>query len=203
MKIPHPVTEVETDTDPRKRRWRDLLRGKEVSDITELKRQGLSIQTISELMGFDRKTVRKYLLKPETLPVYGPRAKRASKLDTLKPYLEERLKAGVWNACVLMRELRERGYKGGYTILTDWLRPQRQAASVVAVRRFETPPGHQAQATSSTQTCGAMATQALTGCRLACSSAMVAPSEWPISTGRSMPRPCSRRGSTWWASMCM
>ncbi len=116
-----------------------------MSDITELKRQGLSIQAISELMGFDRKTVRKYLLKPETSPVYGPRAKPASKLDSFKPYLEERLKAGVWNACVLMRELRERGYQGGYTILTDWLRPQRQAASVVAVRRFETPPGHQAQ----------------------------------------------------------
>jgi transposase len=116
-----------------------------VSDITELKRQGLSIQAISSLMGLDRKTVRKYLLKPETSPVYGPRAKPASKLDSFKPYLEERLKAGVWNACVLMRELRERGYKGGYTLLTDWLRPQRQAASVVAVRRFETPPGHQAQ----------------------------------------------------------
>ena len=39
------------------------------------------------------------------------------------------MKAGVWNACVLLRELRERDYKGSYTILTDWLRPQRQAAA--------------------------------------------------------------------------
>jgi transposase len=51
----------------------------------------------------------------------------------------------VWNACVLMRELRERNYTGGYTILTDWLRPQRQSARVVAARRFETPPGKQGQ----------------------------------------------------------
>jgi transposase len=59
--------------------------------------------------------------------------------------LHERLKAGVWNARVLLRELRSRNYTGGYTILTDWLRPQREAAHVVAVRRFETPPGKQAQ----------------------------------------------------------
>ena len=68
-----------------------------------------------------------------------------SKLDAFKPYLEERLRAGVWNARVLLRELRERNYAGGYTILTDWLRPQRSGARVVAVRRFETAPGKQAQ----------------------------------------------------------
>jgi hypothetical protein len=48
---------------------RDLLSGKEVSDIGELKRQGLSMQPISKLTGFDRKTIRKYLLKPEGTPV--------------------------------------------------------------------------------------------------------------------------------------
>ena len=68
-----------------------------------------------------------------------------SKLEPFKPYLKERLQAGVWNAQVLLRELRQRNYSGGYTILTDWLRPQREAARVVAVRRFETPPGKQAQ----------------------------------------------------------
>jgi len=51
----------------------------------------------------------------------------------------------VWNAQVLLRELRERNYGGGYSILTEWLRPQRKEALSVAVRRFETPPGKQAQ----------------------------------------------------------
>ena len=46
---------------------------------------------------------------------------------------------------MLLRELRERNYSGSYTILTDWLRPQREEALAVAVRRFETPPGKQAQ----------------------------------------------------------
>ena len=99
-----------------------------MNDIAELKRQGLSIQAISSVTGFDRKTVRKYLLQPDGIPAYGPRPPRPSKLDAFKPYLEERLKAGVWNAAVLLRELRERGYTGGYTILKDWLQPQREAA---------------------------------------------------------------------------
>jgi transposase len=46
---------------------------------------------------------------------------------------------------VLLRELRARNYTGGYTILKEWLHPQRESARVVAVRRFETPPGKQAQ----------------------------------------------------------
>jgi len=116
-----------------------------VHDIERLKREGLSIKAISKLTGWDRKTIRKYLIKPEATPTYGPREPRPSKLDRFKPYIEERLKAGVWNARVLLRELRERGYAGSYTILTDWLRPQRESARVVAVRRFETPIGHQAQ----------------------------------------------------------
>jgi transposase len=116
-----------------------------VQDFIELKRQGLSIRAISQLTGNDRKTIGKYLLQPESVPVYGPRAPAASKLDPFKSYLEERLRAGVWNGRVLLRELRERGYTGGYTLVTDWLRPQRQAGCAVAVRRFETPPGKQAQ----------------------------------------------------------
>ena len=123
-----------------------MLRGKDVQEIEGLKRQGLSIRAISELTGFDRKTIRKYLIRPVGTPTYPKRERQPGKLEAFKPYLEERLKAGVWNARVLLRELRGQGYTGSYTILTDWLRPQRQAARVVAVRRFETPAGKQAQA---------------------------------------------------------
>ena len=116
-----------------------------MEEISALKREGLSIQGISELTGFDRKTIRKYLLRGISRPVYGPRGVAVKKLEPFKPYLNERLQAGVWNARVLLRELRDRNFTGGYTILTDWLRPQREAASAIAVRRFETPPGKQAQ----------------------------------------------------------
>lgn len=116
-----------------------------MNHIEELKRQGLSICAIAAMTGFDRKTVRRYLSDPERQPRYGPRPKRVSALDGFKAYLEERLSVGVWNAAVLLRELRERGFKGGYTILKDYLQPKREAARTTAVRRFETPPGRQAQ----------------------------------------------------------
>jgi transposase len=122
-----------------------VLRGRDVEDVVELKRQGLSIRAISGLTGYDRTTISKYLSAPTGRPVYGPRVSVKSKLEPFKAYLKERLQAGVWNARVLMRELRERSYDGGYTILTDWLRPQRKEAESLAVRRFETPPGKQAQ----------------------------------------------------------
>jgi transposase len=100
-----------------------VLRGKDVHDLEEMKQTGMSISAISELTGFDRKTVRKYLLNGEALPTYQERPAPPSKLDSFKPFLEDRLKAGVWNAQVLLRELRERGYNGGYTILKRLVAP--------------------------------------------------------------------------------
>lgn len=121
-----------------------MIRGGDVKEIQELRRQGLSISQISVLSGYDRKTIRKYLEHPQ-LPRYGPRPKRGSRLEPFQPYIHERLAAGVWNAVVLLAELKERGYGGGYTTVKDYLRPLRRQARAVAVRRFETPPGHQAQ----------------------------------------------------------
>jgi len=91
-----------------------------VSGIEELKRQGLSIRAISRLTGFDPETIRKYLLKPEGPTVCGPRPAQPGKPGAFKPCPEERLKAGVSNAQVLLRELRVRAYGGGYGILKDW-----------------------------------------------------------------------------------
>jgi transposase len=123
-----------------------VLRGRDVDEVVELKQQGLSIRAISRLTGYDRTTISRYLSAPSNRPVYGPRVPAQNKLEPFKPYLKDRQRGGVWNARVLLRELRERNYDGSYTLLTDWLRPQRQQAEAVAVQRFETPPGKQAQA---------------------------------------------------------
>ncbi len=122
-----------------------MLRRRDVDEVVELKRQGLSIRAISRLTGYHRTTITRYLQAPTARPVYGPRVSALSKLEPFKVYLKERLQAGVWNGAVLLRELRDRNYSGGYTILTDWLRPQRKQAESLAVQRFETPPGKQAQ----------------------------------------------------------
>ena len=73
-----------------------MLRGSDVQELKELQRQGMSIQAISELTGWDRKTIRKYVRAAGVVPEYGPRPAQPSKLDAFKPYLEERLRAGVW-----------------------------------------------------------------------------------------------------------
>ena len=56
-----------------------MLRGRDVKNIEELKRQGLTIRAIGRLTAYDRKTIRKYLIQPENTPVYGPRPVAPSK----------------------------------------------------------------------------------------------------------------------------
>ena len=61
-------------------------------------------------------------------------------------YLRERLAAfPQLTGRRLHRELRDLGYTGGYTILTDFLRDIRPAGTPLFEVRFETPPGRQAQ----------------------------------------------------------
>jgi hypothetical protein len=38
------------------------------------------------------------LLQPNVLPEYGRGESKPASLDPFKPYLEERMRAGVWNA---------------------------------------------------------------------------------------------------------
>jgi len=45
-----------------------------VHELEQMKQSGLSVSAISEMTGYDRKTVRKYLLEPEAVPTYGWRA---------------------------------------------------------------------------------------------------------------------------------
>lgn len=115
-----------------------------MNKIDEMKREGLSIKRISALTGFDRKTIRKYLTNPKT-PEYGPRKPRPSIMDGWQEYIEEQLRAGMWNGVVLHRKMQEQGFTGSYTAVKDYLTPLRKEAARVACRRFETPPGKQAQ----------------------------------------------------------
>ena len=112
--------------------------------LYELKGEGLSIRGISTRLGISRNTARKYLRASE-LPKAKPRPKRVSKLDPYKDYLERRLGEGVTNCVVLLRELRSMGYRGGYSILKEWVKPRRGTGQPKATMRFETAPGKQAQ----------------------------------------------------------
>ncbi len=114
--------------------------------IHDLKKQGLPIAAIARQTGLDRKTVRKYLDRGLEAPVYGPRAPRPRLIEPYEVYLRERVGAfpGL-SGKRLLRELRELGYAGGYTAVTDFLRVHRPADPKGFERRFETPSGKQAQ----------------------------------------------------------
>jgi transposase len=125
---------------------RPVIKLGEVVMILDLHRQGLSVSAIALQLGIDRKTVRKYLARGLEVPVYGPRQPRPRRIDPFVSYLRERVEA--WPGLTgrrLFRELKERGYRGGYTAVTDALRDLRPPAAPPFEVRFETAPGDQAQ----------------------------------------------------------
>jgi transposase len=114
--------------------------------ILDLHRQGLSVSAIARQLGLDRKTVRKHIKRGLVAPAYGPRAPRPRAIDPYIGYLRDRLAAyPALSGRRLWRELKERGYSGGYTMVTDALREIRPKATTPFEVRFETPPGEQAQ----------------------------------------------------------
>ncbi len=123
-----------------------MVRLEGVVMILDLHRQGLSVSEIARQSGLDRKTIRRYIERGLEPPTYGPRKPRPTLLDPFMGYLRERVNAypGLTGAR-LLRELRERGYQGGYTAVTDFLRDVRPVPDPHFEVRFETPPGEQAQ----------------------------------------------------------
>jgi predicted phage terminase large subunit-like protein len=118
----------------------------EIVMILDLHRQGLTVSAIARELGVDRKTVRKCIARGLEPPVYGPRKPRERRIDPFVGYLRERVTAyPSLTGRRLLRELRERGYEGGYTAITDTLREIRPARLPAFEVRFETPPGEQAQ----------------------------------------------------------
>src|SRR4051794_11321101 len=114
--------------------------------ILDLHRQGLSLSAIARRTGMDRGTVAKYVKCGLEPPRYGPRNPRPTVLTPVEAYLRERIAAFPdLNGSRLLREIQERGYIGGYTALKDFLRTIRPATPPPFERRFETPPGKQAQ----------------------------------------------------------
>lgn len=114
--------------------------------LHKLRQDGLTISEIARRTGQDRKTIRKYLKRGTKVPVYGPRAPRAGVLDPFKDYINNKLKdhPGL-SACRLKREITELGYGGGMTTVKSFVREARPPTFQGHERRFETPPGKQAQ----------------------------------------------------------
>ncbi|ECC1750773.1 IS21 family transposase [Salmonella enterica subsp. diarizonae] len=118
-------------------------------EIAVLRRQGMSIRAIARHLGCSRQTIRRYIRMGDAVSSsrYSTRAPRPGKLDPFKAYINERIEAARphWiPASVMLQEIRERGYVGGYSMLTAYLFPLKQQP-VEPVVRFETEPGEQMQ----------------------------------------------------------
>ena len=115
-----------------------------MKQIYELKGAGYSARAIARELGLARNTVLRYLKTPEAIRP-KPRPRRGSKLDAYVEHIDRRMGEGLENCAVLIRELKELGYDGSYTILSEYVRPRRRRGQPAATMRFETAPGEQAQ----------------------------------------------------------
>ena len=124
-----------------------MVGAEQVTEIRVLHRHGKGIREIAREVGLSRNTVRRYL-RDEAAVRYTPRPSRPTKLDPFRAYVQARLAAAAPDgmpASVLLGELRERGYAGGYTMLKAYVASLRPVPVPEPVIRFETRPGAQMQ----------------------------------------------------------
>jgi transposase len=121
--------------------------------LREYLADGLSQSAIAEKLGVNRRTIYRWIhsgeLERELDEVeahYGPRPSRPRKIDPYRPIIDTRLSQYPQLSAVrLLEEIQAAGYDGGYSQVRDYVRSVRPADESDLLRRFETPPGFQAQ----------------------------------------------------------
>jgi transposase len=104
------------------------------TQVWALHRQGWTAPAIAQQVGLSLRTVQRDL----RTATFAGRQRRSDRGDSVlnpyKPYLLERWNAGCYTAMRLFRDLRQRGYAGGYGVVAAYARRLRQAQGL--------PPGH-------------------------------------------------------------
>jgi transposase len=110
--------------------------------IHQLLAGGTSVHAIAAELGLARNTIRRFAraADPEQLLVHDGTGRRPSILDEHIPYLHQRWNAGCTDATRLWREIRARGYPGGYSRVRDYLAQFRDAAAAPAPAPAPQPP---------------------------------------------------------------
>ena len=104
-------------------------------------------EQIAREVGCAVNTVRRQLAEGDT-PKYVRKVQRPTKLAPYEAYLRARQESArpLWiPATVLLREIAERGYRGGQTQVCTFLRTLKPMQAADPVVRFETAPGEQLQ----------------------------------------------------------
>jgi transposase len=95
--------------------------------IHQMLADGTSVRAIAAELGLARNTVRRFAraTDPGQLLVNDGTGRRPSILDEHIGYPHQRWNDGCTDATQLWREIRDRGYKGGYSSVHDYLAPLR------------------------------------------------------------------------------
>jgi transposase len=120
-------------------------------EIVQRHQAGASVRSIAKDLGISRGAVVRVLARVQAQregrsgPLPGPRS-RHSIVDSFEPVLKELL-ARYPNLTVerALQELRQRGFRGSYTVVRERVRLLRPRPAPVPVPRFETCEGAQAQ----------------------------------------------------------
>lgn len=113
-------------------------------DARILQAQGLTQLEIGKILGVTDRTVRNYLAEQPRARIIP---KRASKLDPFKDLIRERISTNPnLNGELVYESIKKMGYTGKRSILKDYITKLRREFYKLAVIRFETEPGLQAQA---------------------------------------------------------
>jgi transposase len=118
-----------------------MLTPEEQDELHRLMHAHMPIRAMARRLNRDVKTIRRALGRPPS-----PSAPPPSKLAPYHALITERVQQGL-RAPRILREIRERGYTGGLTILKTLLRTLRppQAPAPRRFHRFETLPAEEAQ----------------------------------------------------------
>jgi len=110
---------------------RRALRMVRYEDVLHRHKAGESIAAIGRTMNLDRRTVRGFV-QAGAFPERAPRSAVPTLLDAHRQYMAARAAEGCRNARQIWRELRERGFTGGHSIVREafaQLRGQRPGSS--------------------------------------------------------------------------
>lgn len=114
-----------------------MLRKSQHETIHELSKIGYSQRTIARMLGVDRKTVWRHLQKEQWKEYQRP-VRGDVLIEPFHDWTLARAKEVNYNASVLFRELKLKGYTGSYETVKKCVFPLRSLQNKASVR-FETP----------------------------------------------------------------
>jgi len=127
----------------KKRTTTSIISPEERERILELRNHRYGMRQIALRLSRDRKTIRRILEEEGVLERDLP---QANKLDPFRDIIRDKVSKRL-TATRILREIRQQGYTGGRTILTDYIRSIRADAVPRRriKRRFETQPAEESQ----------------------------------------------------------